>query len=108
MSLEQRIRSQFEKKMQESTAAIFSDFDTYANTLPRRVVGDTDQVLKLYELSFWADQQAVRTMAMDFESNRIEETWKGTRKYVRYATAPKASGKTASILPAFLDSAESG
>lgn len=104
--MEDRLCAQFEGKMKASTAPVFSDFDTYAKTLPRRLVGGAmkNTILTLYKLPFWADQQAVRTMALDFESNR--RGLEGSRNYVRYATAPTAAGKTASILPAFLDSAE--
>jgi hypothetical protein len=104
MNLEDRLRVQFGNTMASSKAAVFRDFDTYALSLPRRVVGATGTVLALYKLPFWADKKAVTTMALDFESNR--RRLEGNRKFVRYATAPTASGKTASILPAFLDSSE--
>ena len=80
--------------------------ETYEATLPCRVLGDTGikEVLQLYKFPHWADQTAVTTMAEDLESNRRK--LEGSRSYVRYATAPTACGKTSSILPAFLNSAE--
>jgi len=105
-TLEERLRFQFSERMGSSKAAVFSDFATYAKSLPRRVVAGVMEhtVLALYQLPFWADKQAVTTMALDFESNRRK--LQGERNFARYATAPTQSGKTASILPAFLDSAE--
>lgn len=62
------------------------------------------EVLKLYQLPFWADEGVVTTMALDFESNG--RGLEGNRRYVRYATATKESGKTVCILLAFRNSAE--
>lgn len=105
--MERRLLAQYNSKMANSTAPVFSDFETYAKTLPRRVVGNAGHgVLDLYKLPHWADPEAVKAMAIDLESNRRK--LEGDRNYVRYATAPTASGKTASILAAFLNSAESG
>ena len=64
MTLEQRLRFQYDAKMAGSSAPVFASFETYAQTLPRRVTGDFGNVLVLYQLPFWGDQDAVRNMAV--------------------------------------------
>lgn len=92
--------------MQNTNYLVFSDVDSYLLSLPRRLAsGTTGEVIALYTKPFWAKKQSITLLAQDCEINRRKV--QSTRKLIRYLAAPTASGKTACLLPAFLDSVES-
>ena len=78
---------------------LFQDKEIYKASLPVRDIGN--EFVKLYTLPYFAHQSDVMLMARELEKPSNE---RGSRTLIKYACAPSASGKTASILPAFLKS----
>jgi hypothetical protein len=103
LDLEERIRVQFDKTMAKSEAAVFRDFDTYALSLPRCVVGDMGTVLALYRLPFWADK--LLSPQWLWISNQTEGNWMGTentfdtQQHLRRRERPRAFYQPFSTAP---------
>lgn len=100
--LEKRIDAIYDKNMKKLNAPVFESAETYKKTLPtRRFIGKT---LTLYKHSFWCEEHELKNAAEHSECNLL---YSGEREYIRYLCSPPHSGKTACILPIFLNSAES-
>ena len=77
---------------------LFQNWETYEASLPVRQHDVTKEFLKLYKLPYWGSDEDIDTMVTQLE--RVS----GARGIVKYVCAPGASGKTTSIVPAFLKS----
>jgi hypothetical protein len=77
---------------------LFKDFETYSSSFPVRRLSDTEY-LKLYELPFSA-----KKVSLDQYVEKLKVTLQGPRSTVKYISAPTGSGKSSSILPAFVQS----
>jgi hypothetical protein len=100
-SIKLEIQKKFTDNMQNPRVPLLHDFDAYASHLPVRKFDGTnvkEQHFRLYEADYLA-----RPADLQHMTYAIEETTKA-RAAVRYVSAPTASGKTASVLPAFLGS----
>ena len=91
-----RLQEYFDLYMKTNSAALLRDFDTYRKSLPVRE-GAWGVVLPLYLLSYYVLEDELVAMATELMAGTEE-----ARKVVKYVAAPSRSGKTASILPAFL------
>ena len=99
-TIEEKLKQHFTKVMQRDDVPLLNDFRTYCESLPVRNAG-ARTTLQLYKLPFLIKQKALDEMAQN-----IQTSYLNTRATIRYISAPSASGKTASVLPAFLKSAE--
>ncbi len=98
-SIDVKLEHRFKEKMRNDNVPLLKDYTTYCAHLPRRQI-DYGQVLSLYELEYWVRPADLKRMS----TNGIELCVPNARPTVRYISAPTGSGKTASILPAFLES----
>lgn len=101
-NLEERIDKVYDQNMKKLNTQLFSSAETYRSTLPTRLFNG--RVLTLYENSFWSEKDELTRAAEHLENNLRYE---GKREYVRYMCSPTHTGKTACVLPIFLNSAES-
>jgi hypothetical protein len=87
--------------MRHDEIPLFSSWESYAKSLPVRefVVPPGILIEPLYKFPYWANEK-------DLADRLIEHPQRLVRGLVRYLAAPSAYGKTCSILPAFLYSAE--
>lgn len=100
--MEERLHEHFNRVMKSDNVPLFKSFDVYRRSLPVRRNQASGRQLPLYTLAHWACEDDIASMA-----NQLERTTK-ERALVKYLAAPGASGKTSSVLPAFLRSAERG
>ena len=91
------IEEQLRKKFKTIRGTLFQNFDTYKSSLPVRKV--SGEYLKLHELPYFALDDDVQSVAKQLEWHDPDH-----RDQVKYVCAPAASGKTTSVLPAFLES----
>ena len=96
-SLEERLKETFETKMKNEAYSLFTDYDTYKKWLPVR---DIAGYRKLYELPYYTNEKD-----LDMLVKKLEEPPE-RRRDIKYFAAPPSSGKTCSVLPAFLRSAQ--
>ena len=94
--LEDRLESHFNKVMKCENIPLLSNFNVYKKCLPQRHLVGIGNV-PLYQLPHWTCE--------DDMAQQLKEDGCHVRYYL---TAPGCSGKTSSILPAFLKSAEEG
>jgi len=88
------IETWFNACMINSGVSLLENFSSYSKSLPvRNFYGDYKS---LYEMSYFVRHLDLTLMALGVSKNP------GTRSNVRYISAPSATGKTASVLPAFL------
>ena len=93
----------------ENPTALFQTFETYKASLPVRLrqlrIGQHEW-LKLHELPYFCSDTDVRSMASQLEvmPSELGDGSSDVRNLVKYVCAPAGSGKTSSILPAFLQS----
>ena len=78
--------------------SLFKDFETYSTSLPVRK--RNKEWLKLHTLPYFCSDEDVTRMATQLE----QAPPSNVRDSVKYVCAPSGSGKTCSILPAFLKS----
>ena len=90
-SIEGRIEGRFNLSMKRSDWPLLKSFDVYKDTLPVRLCHG--EYLRLYKLPYWVNYNDLRATA-----NQLE-----TSSDLKYVVAPSGSGKTAGILPAFLE-----
>ena len=96
------METHFSKHMINQKVPLFQNFATYAASLPVRMDGASNLFLQLYKYDY-----VVREADLDLMIKHIIKTKpKGLRDFVCYTSSPTFSGKTASILPAFLKSIE--
>ena len=81
--------------MQNQTHKLFGDIEEYLKHLPTRDVGG--RVLKLYELPFCCRSRQLQSLCRE-----LVQASHSKRSPVKFIVAPTHSGKTACILPAFL------
>ena len=94
-----RLNQRFAESMKLNSVPLFQSFEGCIASLPVRKVAGVGKPLTLHEQPFWCQQGDLRTMAKQLESKvRYARGW------VKYLCAPSASGKTASVLAAFLES----
>ena len=109
LSIEQKLDIKFKSHpvdVQNAPGTLFRDIETYKMSLPVRMrpIEDPEkryERLKLYTLPFFGFDEDIETMARQLEAGR---TYSSDRQVIKYLSAPSGSGKTASILPAFLQS----
>ncbi|CAE7856609.1 unnamed protein product [Symbiodinium necroappetens] len=82
-------------RVQNQTHKLFGDIEEYLKHLPTRDVGG--RVLKLYELPFCCRSRQLQSLCND-----LVQASHSKRSPVKFIVAPTHSGKTACILPAFL------
>ena len=101
--IEKKLEERFEEYKTENPAPLFRDFTTYKKSLPVRhiMLGvKEEEWIKLHELPYFGSNEDVKFMA----SQLCAKPPSPIRDLVKYVCAPPASGKTMSILPAFLES----
>ena len=90
------LQEYFHLHMKSDKTKLFKNFDTYKQSLPvRECVGGI--VLPLYMLNYYVREDELAAMATDLLPD-VDDA----RRVVKYVAAPSKSGKTASVLPAFL------
>jgi len=97
LEIEEKLREKFEKFKPIEDTPLYRDFDTYKASLPVRE--RKHEWLKLHELPYFGADDDVQFMA-----EKLYDTAQAFRRQVMYVCAPAASGKTTSVLPAFLES----
>ena len=97
---EPRLKQHFERTMKDEKVPLFKDFETYIQSLPKRMYAPTG-FMRLFELPFWAKDESIERMA-----RRLEAKSPTKRPVVKYVAAPSTTGKTASVLVGVLASAE--
>ena len=97
------LEEHFERTMKDPKVPLFADFETYLTTLPSRRYDVTGETIRLCDLGFWAKDDDVDAMAMALELKSPK-----AEAIVKYVAGPPSSGKTSSILVAFLASAKMG
>lgn len=100
-SIKLKLQKKFTDKMQNPRVALLHDFDTYASHLPVRKFEGTnsdEELFRLYDVDYLVRPADLQQMTYAIEATTI------ARSTVRYLSAPSVSGKTASVLPAFLES----
>ncbi len=90
---EKMIEAKFERCMKSPNVPLLRDFQSYARHLPVRTAD-----LVLYKLDYLVRPEALETLSANI-GNRSSLM---NGKEVKYLCAPTASGKSASVLPAFL------
>ena len=96
LKIEEKLREKFAKFKPIKDTPLYRDFDTYKVSLPVR---ERDhEWLKLHELPYFGADDDVQLMAKKLYPA------KAIRNEVMYVCAPAMSGKTTSVLPAFLES----
>ena len=98
-TVEARLRERFNKTMHGGTG-LFRDWETYKASLPVRMHRGPrgGEWLKLHELPYWGATDDVKLMAKELERDD------GDCALAHYVCSPSKTGKTTSILPAFLES----
>ncbi len=99
-SIDMKLERRFNDKMRNDSVPLLKDYTTYCAHLPRRKL-DGGPVLRLYEHEY-----LVRSGDLKRMSNAIDKPLEKARSVVHYISAPPASGKTASVLPSFLETAK--
>jgi hypothetical protein len=99
--LERQIEGKFRVKMQNDSVALLKDFETYKQSLPVRQK-NKGEYAELYKHDYYARDEDMTTMV-----KAIEKVLAENRPVVKYISAPSKSGKTSSVLPAFLKSENS-
>ena len=98
-SIDEALKCRFKEKMKRSNVPLLKDYKPYCEHLPRRHINGFP-ALPLYEQEY-----LVRSEDLDRMSKTIEQPVLGdVRRVVHYLSAPPGSGKTASVLSAFLQS----
>lgn len=87
-----------------NNAPLFNTFEDYLESLPVRRSITLEGYVKLVELPFFARNEDLMMMVSRLEGNEGSES---ARSLVRYGCGQSGSGKTSSICPAFLCSAQS-
>ncbi|KAJ1437706.1 hypothetical protein B484DRAFT_428226 [Ochromonadaceae sp. CCMP2298] len=86
--------------IKKTKAALYADATTYKASLPVREDGAKGTVL--YKQPFWVHYEDLKAYVEALEKPKGPDI----RAQVKYACAPTKSGKSSSVLPAFLKSAE--
>jgi len=93
---ETKLREYF-PRMQNSEVPLLTDVEAYLKSLPRRERKERKGgAVVLYSCPYWVNEDDLSTMANQLEMDPVD------RDRVKYVVAPARSGKSASILPAFL------
>ncbi len=91
--------------MADSNVPLLKDFDTYARHLPvRRFDSEGSGKEATLCLPLYTVDYLVRPEDLQKMSKSIDQSMPTSRTAVRYLSAPSASGKSSSVLPAFLES----
>ncbi len=98
-SIEDLVREKFITTMKSNNTKIFSSWQNFEKSLPRRKfnVKKSSLYLPLYTLEYYARDDDLRRFADEIMKPPIM-----IRTWVKYIAAPSGSGKTTCILPAFL------
>jgi len=91
---ESLIQKHFESKMKSDKIELLRDFEEYSKHLPVRE--HHENIIPLYKQKFYARVEDIEQMAKRIMAKPP------VRKTVPYVAAPASSGKSSSILPAFL------
>ena len=84
----------------KTKAALYADATTYKASLPVR--RDGSNVAVLYKQPFWVHDEDLKAYVEALE----KPIFRDIRAQVKYVCAPAGSGKSSSVLPTFLKSAE--
>jgi hypothetical protein len=95
-SIEPSIKYLFDKNMKNESFPLFRDWSAYSLSLPVRELDGVKQ--RLYTLKYYTPYKYLRTLAEEIVK-KME-----SRGVVKYLAAPSSSGKTCSVLPAFIES----
>jgi hypothetical protein len=109
-AIQLKVKEKFSDKMLRSSVPLLKDFDTYAQHLPVRkfessrksdkFYTESRKFVRLYEVDYFARPADIKLMSETIDKPAPDSV----RSVVRYLSAPGASGKTSSDLPAFLAS----
>lgn len=94
------ITSHFEKYMKSDSCFLLKSFDNYQRSLPIRIFEDSsgnDECLQLFRLKYLVSSSQLTSLA----KTMLQPLGQG-RKSVKYMVGPGESGKTSSVLAAFL------
>eukprot|EP00538_Stauroneis_constricta_P006227 CAMPEP_0119561892 /NCGR_PEP_ID=MMETSP1352-20130426/18955_1 /TAXON_ID=265584 /ORGANISM="Stauroneis constricta, Strain CCMP1120" /LENGTH=756 /DNA_ID=CAMNT_0007610201 /DNA_START=232 /DNA_END=2502 /DNA_ORIENTATION=- len=94
----------FETRMCNSNVLLLSSWGNYKESMPVRKHGGTRHYFRLRNLPFHASEDSIEKFAMSLEDSSTVGHNLSLRDAVAYLSAVSSSGKTASILPAFLNS----
>jgi hypothetical protein len=100
-SLASRIEEYFDGHMKNINVPLFKDFDSYSKSLPVRFYYPGSKIpeyVPLFKVEYCAQQEDLTEMVDAIMDPGPE------RESVKYVSAPTRSGKTSSVLPAFLRS----
>ena len=106
--LKSRLKLCYENYRHVSKAPLYNDFDTYLESLPTRSYPNSNSggqnKLRLYEYPFIAKSLDMSILTQQLQNWSASISLPHTRSAVNYIVAPPGSGKSACILPAFLES----
>jgi len=102
-----RLKKAFDASMINADVPLLSSWDSYKESMPVRHSSRAKKYLKLCDLPFYARETHLEKNAELLETDIIPKTTNDPRFAVAYVSAKTESGKTASILPIFLNSYES-
>lgn len=94
--MSQELEHHFDRVMKDPKVPRFSNLQTYVDSFPVRE--HTDTWLKLHQLPFWVRDVDLQAMAQALIHKSKQSG------VIKYVASPSASGKTSSILHAFLKS----
>ena len=97
-NLSEKLETHFNKTMKNASVPLLIDFVSYSKSLPVRC--SDKKYMQLYKLNYYVRPKDLVHMAHSI-NNRISVNG---RAELRYVSSPSATGKTSSILPAFLAS----
>jgi hypothetical protein len=82
--------------MKNDSLPLFRDWSAYSLSLPVREF--RGKIISLYTLKYFTPYKYLRTMAEEIAKSTTD------RGVVKYLAAPSSSGKSCSVLPAFIES----
>lgn len=102
-SIEDSLREKFQQTMISNNSRLFSSWSNYERSLPRRKydMKGIPSYLPLYTLDYYVQDKNLQEFANEIRKPSSKANAQ-IRTAVKYITAPSCSGKTSSILPAFL------
>jgi len=102
-----RLKDAFETSMLKADVPLLSSWEKYKESMPVRHSSRANGDLKLCDLPFYAREPHLEENAKQLETDIVQTTTNDPRYVVAYISAKTESGKTASILPTFLNSYKS-
>ena len=102
-SIEDSLHEKFQHTMISNNSRLFTSWSNYERSLPRRKydMKGIPSYLPLYTLDYYVQDKNLQEFADEIRKPSSKANTQ-VRTAVKYITAPSCSGKTSSILPAFL------